>query len=167
MRSKSFQRIREPALALLVVACSHRSEPSRSDATTSQALAAPDAEQPVDEVPQMRTSLDVSGVRNDRIQVVTFRPEGARFAVLDRQIAVVGPPDLVEFVERAKRANRSDLQALLPLLDDPNRSWAAEAVLAAVTGEEVDIVNTFAGMPSEFHRAVGVGARARWTPRLH
>lgn len=105
----------------------------------------------------------LAAVRNDRIEFATMRPPGSQFATLERRVVVTGPPELVEL------SASHDPQAvthLVELLRDPERAWAAEVLLAAMTGREAKIVDAFAATPDQWWDAVGKTAYERWTAWL-
>jgi len=101
--------------------------------------------------------LDV--LRNETIEYATYRPPGATLPTRGRQIMVVAPPEAVALVRRGDIAL---LDQLLPLLADPKRMWAAEVMLAALTGNDADLVNDFQGPPERFVTEWGEGAQERW-----
>jgi hypothetical protein len=101
----------------------------------------------------------MQAIRNDRIQFVTMRPRRSTLPTLDRQVVLTGPPGAMALVERGDVAV---LDKLVALLGDPERAWAAEVVLAALTQREADIVNSFQARPGEFFDGVGQGAKDRW-----
>jgi hypothetical protein len=102
---------------------------------------------------------DLDVVRNDTIQYATYRPPGATLPTRGRQIMVVAPPEAVALVRRGDIAL---LDQLVPLLADPKRMWAAEVMLAALTGNDADLVNDFQGPPEKFVAEWGEGAQERW-----
>jgi hypothetical protein len=107
----------------------------------------------------MELDTMLAAVRNDRIQFVTAAPEGSPFVTLDRQVIVTGPPELVTL---SKTGDLRVLESLVGLLADPQRAWAAVVVLAALTGVESKIVDSFAGHPDQWSEALGPTAQERW-----
>jgi hypothetical protein len=103
-------------------------------------------------------------VRNDRIQLATSRPPGARTAVLERRVTVTAPPEAVQL---ATSGDPRVLDALVPLLKDPSRDWAAEVLLAAMTGREEKQVDTYQAHPDEWRRTLGPTAYDRWSSWLN
>ena len=101
----------------------------------------------------------LEAVRNDRVEFVTRRPPGSPFAALEREVVVTGPPELRQL---AAAGDADVLDDLIDLLDDPERAWAAEVVLAAATGREAKQVDAVAARPGEWWDAVGRGAQERW-----
>jgi hypothetical protein len=101
----------------------------------------------------------LAAVRNDRIQFVTSRPPGSPFATLERRVDVTGPPELVEL---SHHDDVKVLDELVNLLRDPDRAWAAEVLLAAMTRREEKIVDAFARTPGEWWDSVGKSAYERW-----
>jgi hypothetical protein len=106
----------------------------------------------------------LSGIRNSSIQLATSRPPGARMAVLERRVSVTGPPEAVEL---ARSGDPAVLDALLPLLKDPERDWAAEVVLSAMTGREGKDVDTYQTQPEQWRQTLGAGAYDRWSRWLN
>jgi hypothetical protein len=98
-------------------------------------------------------------VRNDRIRFATMRPPGSRYATLDRRVVVVEPPELVEL---SRTGDPRLLNALVDLLGDRDRAWAAEVLLAALTRREEKQVESFAAAPEEWWAALGATAQERW-----
>ena len=54
----------------------------------------------------------------------------------------------------------------MELLGDPDRAWAAQVALAAMTRRDEKAVAAFARTPEEWLESVGPGAQARWRARL-
>jgi hypothetical protein len=105
----------------------------------------------------------LAAVRNDAVEFATFAPPGSDFAVLDRRVAVVAPPEL----ERLVATGDVDvLDELVELLRDPDRAFAAQVVLTAMTRRDEKEVEAFSGRPDEWWAAVGEGAHERWADWL-
>jgi hypothetical protein len=98
-------------------------------------------------------------IRNDLIEFVTMRPSGSQFAILERRVVVTGPSALVEL---SKAGDLHVLDELLGILKEPDRAWAAEVLLAAMTRREEKIVDTFAAHPDDWWDAAGRTAYDRW-----
>jgi hypothetical protein len=98
-------------------------------------------------------------VRNDLVQFGTMRPPDSPFVTLERRVRVFAPPELVKLAETGDPAV---LYALVPLLRERDRAWAAEVVLAAMTRNEEKLVDSLAAQPDAFWDALGKGAFARW-----
>ncbi len=107
----------------------------------------------------MQFESNLTQVDNDQIEFVTLPPPGSPFATLERRIVVTASPALVALTQRG---DLHLLDELVPLLADPQRAWAAEVLLAAMTGEEAKIVDSFAAHPTEWWDALGQTAQARW-----
>lgn len=107
----------------------------------------------------MTHSDRLAPVQNDRIQFASMRPPGSRSAALERSVQVVGPPDAVRLAESGDRAL---LDELVPLLSVRDRAWAAEVMLAALTGVEADLVASYTGKPETWIDGLGATAPARW-----
>jgi hypothetical protein len=105
----------------------------------------------------------LADVRNDRIEFATTRPPGSAFAALQRQVVVTGPASLAAL---AKSGDPAVLEGLVNLLGDPERAWAAQVLLAAMTGQEARLVDSFAAHPDQWWQALGQTAQARWTTWL-
>jgi hypothetical protein len=80
-----------------------------------------------------------------------------------RTVVVTGPPEVVELMSIGDVVV---LEELVRLLLVPNRAWAAEVVLAALTHNEEDIVNAFAAHPGQWQDSVGKNAHGRWNEWL-
>jgi hypothetical protein len=102
-------------------------------------------------------------VRDSEIQFLTMRPPGSRFATLERRVVVTGPDELVDL---ARTGDRRVLDNLVDLLRQPDRAWAAVVVLAAMTGRESKLVESYATMPQQWWAALGETAHARWAAWL-
>ena len=102
----------------------------------------------------------LASVRNDRIQFVTTRPPSSQLATLERLVVVTGPPELVQLARGGASERLNDLVALLK---DPDRAWAAEVMLAAMTGHEGKIVDVFQATPDRWWDAGGRAAHERWS----
>jgi hypothetical protein len=102
----------------------------------------------------------LAAVRNDRIQVATMRPPGSRFAVLERRVLIGGPPELVRL---GQTGDLLVLDALLPLLRDPARAWAAHAMLAKLTRVDEKEVDVWQARVGEWWAVFGNRAFARWS----
>jgi hypothetical protein len=102
---------------------------------------------------------EMQAIRNDTIQFATFRPPDATLPTRGRQVMVVAPPEAVAL---ARSGNLAAIDRLLPLLGDPDRAWAAEVMLAAMTGHDADLVNDFQREPKDFLPVFGQGLKERW-----
>ena len=137
-------------LVLLLAACSSRPTtipPPPPPPHDASAMPQPDA-------PDLHAA-----VRNDTIQYATMRPPEATLPTRGRRVVVVAPPEAVAL---ARRGDPALLDQLVALLADPDRAWAAEVMLAALTGNEADLVNDFQGSPGSFLDALGKTAPQRW-----
>ncbi len=106
----------------------------------------------------------LESVSDEKIQFITARPERSEFAILDRQVVVTGPPELVRL---RRTGNLQVLTELINLLKKPSRAWAAEVLLAAMTRREEDIVNAFAKDRHGWWNSVGKTAYERWSQWLN
>lgn len=105
----------------------------------------------------------LAAVRNDAVEFATFQPPGSEFALLDRRVALVAPPELEQL---AATGDVEVLDELVELLRDPDRAFAAQVVLSAMTRQEEKEVEAFSGRPDEWWAAVGQGAHERWAEWL-
>jgi hypothetical protein len=105
----------------------------------------------------------LAAVRNDRIEFATMRPRGATTAALERRVVLTGPAEVRDL---ATVGDVRVLDALVDLLRDPARAWAAEVVLAALTHEDGKVVDTFSGRPQAWWEVAGRGAHERWSAWL-
>ena len=98
-------------------------------------------------------------VQNDSIEFVSLRSPETQFALLNRKIKVVGPSDVVSLSETGEK---KILKELIELLKDSKRNWAAEVLLAAMTGREADIVNSFSKNSAAWQESLSQNAYAQW-----
>lgn len=105
----------------------------------------------------------LKAVRNDRVEFLTTMPPDSPFALLGRRVVVTGPEELVEL---SRAGDPQVLDELVELLKEPDRAWAAEVLLAAMTRKEAEIVNSFAANPRDWWPAVGSTAHGRWSAWL-
>src|SRR3954453_19217929 len=92
-----------------------------------------------------------------------MRPRGATTATLERRVVLTGPPEVRDLAEIG---DVRVLDALVDLLHDPARAWAAEVVLAALTLEDGKLVDTFSGRPQDWWEVAGRAAHERWSAWL-
>ena len=112
----------------------------------------------------MTREEQLEAVRAGDVEFVTMRPRGSSFAVLDRVVRVTGPPPLVEL---ASAGEVEVLEELVELLGDEESAWAAEVLLAALTGREAKDVEVFGSSdPAAWWETAGRGAQARWSEWL-
>src|SRR5437773_9941083 len=100
---------------------------------------------------QMELKDMLSAVRNDRIQFATMRPPGSQLATLERRVVVTAPPELVEL---SRTGDVEVLDKLVEMLKEPDRAWAAEVLLAAMTRKEEKLVDSFGGGPDKWWETV-------------
>ena len=108
----------------------------------------------------MTADDSLTSVRNDRIQFATMRPPNSRSVTLDRRVRIVGPPDLVQI---ARSGDLQHVADLIALLRDPDRAWAAEVMLASMTGQEEKMVDAYQRDPDKWQDTLGRTAHERWT----
>jgi len=99
-------------------------------------------------------------LHQDEIDFATMRPPGSKSAVLERQIVVTAPPEAVTL------SQSNDLQVveqLIEALGQPQYAWAAEVMLAAMTGRESKSVESFAATPDDWVDTLGKNAQTRWS----
>src|SRR5262245_10024567 len=111
----------------------------------------------------MEPSDMLSAVQNDHIQFATMRPPGSQFATLERHVLVTAPPELVEL---SRTGDVEVLDSLVEMLQEPNRAWAAEVLLAAMTRNEEKLVDSFSGGPDKWWETFGETAYQRWSKWL-
>jgi len=78
---------------------------------------------------------------------------------LERRLRVIAPPELAELTQIG---DTRVLDRLVHLLDDPERAWAAQVGLAAMTRHEEKLVEGFSSSPDEWLRTIGRDAGDRW-----
>src|SRR5262249_36561141 len=101
----------------------------------------------------------IQAVHNDTIVIATARPPWAKTATLERRVLIGGPPEVVRLCESG---DVRILEKLLPLLADPARAWAANAVLAKLTEMDEKTVDIYMRDPRGWWDAYGANARQRW-----
>jgi hypothetical protein len=103
----------------------------------------------------------LDGVLNERIQFVTFAPPD-RFL---RFVAVTGPPDLLAL---SRVGDVAVLDALVLLLRDRGRAWAANVLLTAMTRDRFEgrDCDTYATNPAGWLRYFFPSAHRRWSDFL-
>lgn len=100
----------------------------------------------------------VAAVGRQDIVFATMRAPGSPFATLDRRVVVVDPPELRELAESGDLAA---VEELVELLRDRDRAWPAQVLLAAMTGREEKLVESFQDQP-DWWDAIGRTAHQRW-----
>jgi hypothetical protein len=93
----------------------------------------------------MQLTQLLNAVTDENIEFLTTRYDRAVLPTLDRRVVVTGPSDVVKLLSIG---DVRVLEDLVTLLRDPNRAWAAEVVLAALTHNEEDIVNALPPIPN-------------------
>lgn len=111
----------------------------------------------------MKFAKLLEAVHNDRIEFLTMRPPDSPFATLERRVVVTGPEELVRL---SGTGEVQVLKDLVELLKNPERAWAAEVLLAAMTGREAKMVDSFAATPEQWWPSVGKSASERWSDWL-
>jgi hypothetical protein len=101
----------------------------------------------------------LNAVDNKTIQFVSFRPSGSAFALLDRNIKIVGPSAVLNLVEKA---NIALLPALINLLKDPEKAWAAAIILTSITGADGKLIESFSNEPGKWWESIGVNTYEHW-----
>jgi hypothetical protein len=147
-------RVMALTITALAIAGCRTPEKIANDPATSSVPDAPTSAPP-------RTHVDVllDSVRTADIQYATFRPPGSPFITLGRRMVVVAPPDAVEL---SHTGEVRVLDALVPLLLDEKRAFAAEVMLRAMMGDEP----LGLGEPASFSKEQGQAAHAAWSKRL-
>jgi hypothetical protein len=105
----------------------------------------------------------LSAVQTNRIQFATMRPPGSQFATLDRRVVVTAPPELVEL---SRTGDVGVLDKLVEMLKEPDRAWAAEVLLAAMTREDEKLVDSFSDGPDKWWEVLGETAYPHWSKWL-
>jgi hypothetical protein len=108
----------------------------------------------------MQVVQRMTAVQNAKIEFSTFRPPGSTRAVIGRRVKVTAPPALVTM---SQTDDLTILDELVPLLSIRERAWAAEVMLAAMTGHEADLVGNYGGEPNAWIDTIGATARDRWS----
>src|SRR5262245_222902 len=110
-------------------------------------------------VRQMEPKDLLQAVSNDRVEFATMRPPDSKFVTLERRVVVTAPPELVRLAETGEVTT---VEALVELLKEPDRAWAAVVLLAAMTRREEKVVDAFAAHPDQWWASVGKTAYERW-----
>jgi hypothetical protein len=100
----------------------------------------------------------VAAVGRADVVFATMRPQGSQFATLDRRVVVVDPPELKALAESGDLAV---VEELVELLRDRDRAWPALVLLAAMTGREEKLVESFQDQP-DWWDVIGRTAHHRW-----
>jgi hypothetical protein len=106
--------------------------------------------------PQVGRTLEGVGTRD--VEFASVRDPTSP-TNLERRIVVTAPPELVELTATG---DVRVLDGLVELLGDPDRAWAAQVALSAMTRRDEKAVESFARTPEEWLESVGPGAQARW-----
>jgi hypothetical protein len=114
---------------------------------------------PANVAPTTSTHELVASLRSATIRVATYRPPNSQLATLERKVTIIGP-------DEAKRleavGDPAILDELLPLLDDPERAWAANVLLAKLTQSDEKTVDIYAAQPDRWWQTFGPHARQSW-----
>jgi len=78
---------------------------------------------------------------------------------LERRIVVIAPPELARL---AASGDIAVLDALVDLLNDRERAWAAEVALAAMTRHDELVVAAYSTTPDEWLETLGPTAHTQW-----
>lgn len=101
----------------------------------------------------------LNAVDNKTIQFVSYRPSGSAFAILDRKISITGPPEVLELVDDA---DAHLLPALIDLLKDPQKAWAAAIILTSLTAGDGKVIESFSGEAEKWWEAIGTNVYQYW-----
>lgn len=105
----------------------------------------------------------LSALTNAKIKFVTTGEDRAPLPTAGRRVVVTGPSEVVKLISLG---DVGVLEQLANLLRDPKRAWAAEVVLASLTGHEESVVNAFANQPAQWQESMGQNAYERWSEWL-
>jgi hypothetical protein len=101
----------------------------------------------------------VDAIRGRDVEFATMRDPPTRPPSLERRLLVTAPPELVELT---RIGDTEVLDRLVEVLEDPERAWAAQVGLAAMTRHEEMLVQGFSRSPEEWLRTLGPNASERW-----
>jgi hypothetical protein len=101
----------------------------------------------------------INAVSNKTIRFASFRPPESPFATLERQVKVTGPDSVLELI---RFADTSLLPSLIEFLKTPEKAWAAEIILTAITETDGKILESFSLNPSKWWDAIGLNAFTKW-----
>lgn len=88
-----------------------------------------------------------------------MRKPDAYLPTLERRVVITGPPELIQL---STMVDLQILDELVSLLKEPDRAWAAEVLLASMTQNEEDIVNSFSSIANEWWDSLGKTSYRRW-----
>jgi len=108
---------------------------------------------------QPPTEADLQMIRNDTIKFGNYRPPEATLPTRGRKIMILGPADAVRL---AHSGDLHVVDSLVPLLADPDRAWAAEVMLSAMTGHDSDLVLDYESNAGDFLKDFGHGLEDAW-----
>jgi hypothetical protein len=108
---------------------------------------------------KMSWTLLLKSVNNKTIQFATYRPSGTKTALLERKIKVTGPDSVLTLM---LQADVDLLPALIDLLKDSTKAFAAEIILTALTDANGKTIEAFSGNPEEWWKTLGVNAYQHW-----
>lgn len=101
----------------------------------------------------------LEAIRSSDVQFATTPDRQWHRGSFARRIVVTAPPELVRL---ATSGDLDILDALVGLLDDPARAWAAEVALAAMTRHDEVVVAAYDKTPHEWLATLGPTAPAQW-----
>jgi hypothetical protein len=153
--------------SLVSCACGHPVKPTQhveppADASTSPGADASTTNATPDAGNLMPSTDQLTAIRNDNIKYATYTPPADRGKTppgLYRQVFVLAPPEAVALT---RSADMHAFDVLVPMLDDPDRNWAAAVMLSTLTGHFASDVIAFENAES-FKGSVGErDARKNW-----
>ena len=106
----------------------------------------------------------LDAVTNEKIEFVTTSGDRPPLPTAGRRVVVTGPPEVMKLMSLG---DVGLLEQLVNLLREPKRAWAAEVVLASLTGHEASVVNAFANQSAKWQESVGQNAYERWSEWLN
>jgi len=107
------------------------------------------------EDPQVARRL--AGVGTHDVEFASMRDPSR--ASLERRIVVTAPPELAELTAAG---DVRVLDELVELLGEPERAWAAEVALSAMTRHDEKTVESFGRSPEDWLEALGPSAQSGW-----
>ncbi|MDH7460666.1 hypothetical protein QEG73_05230 [Chitinophagaceae bacterium 26-R-25] len=101
----------------------------------------------------------LDSVDNKTIQFVTHQSSGSQFAVIGRSVDVVAPDAVLHLV---READINLLPALINLLKDSSKAWAAEIILSSLTAVDGKIIESYQTNVKEWWENIGVNEYQHW-----
>ena len=90
--------------------------------------------------------IPLDTLHNQTIQFATYMPSGSRFVSLGRKITILAPEEAVKIASGGSQI----IPALINLLHDEERDWAANVILASISEQDALRVSVYASNIEEW-----------------